>query len=86
MKKNLLLPAFLFVSMFVNASVVKHNNVNAEKNSVVKIETVGANLETEELESPFCFTRTSKWYVESYMGMDGEVYDVYEVETTTTCY
>ncbi|MEZ7499022.1 hypothetical protein QO200_09735 [Flavobacterium sp. Arc3] len=42
--------------------------------------------EALEILEEFCITRRNYWYRDSFIGLDGEVYDRYDVETTITCY
>jgi hypothetical protein len=81
MKKPVFLFAFLFVSLFASANEVELNNIILDKSEVVEAKEV---LEAED--DGFCVTRKSYYFVESFVGMDGETYDVYDVITTTTCY
>lgn len=81
MKKTIFLFVFLFASLFVSANEVESNTIILDKSEVVETKEI-----TADRDDSFCFTRKSYYFVESFMGMDGEIYDVYDVLTITTCY
>jgi hypothetical protein len=88
MKKTIFLFAFLFVSLFASANEIESNNEVSGKNDVVetKVITVSDEDELSDLLLIYCITRTNYWYVGTVRLMDGNLYDQYDVEVTTTCY
>jgi hypothetical protein len=88
MKKTFFLIAFLFVSLFASANEIETKTLVLSQTKEVETKEVTVSEEDESLELFvfFCITRTNYWYVETVMGMDKQLYDVYEVEETTTCY
>lgn len=59
-----------------------------DRSTAIESKTIALSVENqmEEILFVYCVTRTHYWYVGSYTGMDGSTYDVYDRETTTTCY
>lgn len=80
--------AFLLTSLFASANTV-NSNKEIESKKIVVITTIRVNKTQAEMEDilRYCTTRVNYWYTgQSGVGMDGQTYYVYEVETTTTCY
>lgn len=87
MKKTIFLFAFLSVSLFASANEVETKTLVPDhtKDLNTKEVTVSEEEEDSELLKEICFTRTSYWYVGTGWDMYGS-YEIYDVETTTTCY
>lgn len=87
MKKTIFLFAFLSVSLFASANEVGTKTLIP--NQIKEINTKEVSLSEEDGDSEllvdFCITRTNYWFVESGYDMQG-YYEIYDVETTTTCY
>lgn len=88
MKKTFFLIAFLFVSLFASANEIETKTLVLNQTKEVVTKEVSMSEEDESLAffMTYCHTRVNYWYVDSFMGMDGQMYDRYDVETTTTCY
>lgn len=87
MKKTIFLFAFLSVSLFASANheEVKTLDSHLTENLNTKEVTLSEEEQALELLKEMCFTRTSYWYVGTGWDMYGS-YEIYDVETTTTCY
>ena len=85
-KKTIFLFAFLFVSLFASANEVESNNIIFDKNETIQTTLISVFDDSENLFFEFCITRTNYWYEGTYQHMDGQYYDHFEVEETTTCY
>ena len=87
MKKNVLLLAFMFSSLFASANEVGTKTLIP--NQIKEINTKEVSLSEEDGDSEllvdFCITRTNYWFVESVYDMQG-YHEIDDVETTTTCY
>jgi hypothetical protein len=88
MKKTIFLFAFLFVSLFASANEVetKASFLNQTTEIEAKEFSITEKEKISYFDITYCVTRTSYYYVASFVGMDGETYDQYEVVVTTTCY
>ena len=88
MKKSILLFALLFVSLFASANEIQSKSIIVETTRDTKSKEMSLTEEDKTVffDLTYCVTRKSYLFVESFMGMDGQVYERYEVVTTTTCY
>ena len=88
MKKTIFLFAFLFVSLFASANEVESKALVV--NQAIGLNTKEFSISVEDDSSYFfltyCVTRTNNFYIDPFTGMDGQVYERWEVVTTTTCY
>lgn len=81
--------AFLFVLLFsisfgfasnVNQSVIESDLSFNDK------EFVESTNEVKEESLGYCLTTTLHFYESTFVGMDGETYDIYRTVSITTCF
>ena len=61
----------------LNYSLVEKN----EKGEVLNVK----QFDSEEELLRYCVTRTERWYQYTFTGMDGQLYDLYEIREVATC-
>lgn len=85
--KKLVFAVVALTSMATFANEIENKEIVSEKIITVK-NTVEIKRSSDSLEEllRYCVTRVNYWYEYSYVGMDGNTYDVFTQETTTTCY
>jgi hypothetical protein len=86
--KKTFLPVCLLFAVFASANTKEIEDVFLKENVTLECKVVN-QLENEniiEAEDQWCHTVRSRWYRDSFTGLDGKSYDRYDIVDTTYCY